>query len=277
MTDLQKTDALVSAAQAGDDTAFQRLISQHRLQVYGVVQKMIGHPQDTDDIVQEALLKAWRSLPQFRGDSAFSTWLISIATRSALDFLRDQKRWRAEAQVAYANLCAESEELSGEVIAAFMEPEFAFDVRQHISYCFACVGRSLPPDEMAALVLRDFAELSAREAATALGISDSVLRHRLSAARASMRDKYENLCALVNKTGICHQCKGLKMIAAEGKQGGPFPPVDDIAERFAVVRSANGTSMRGLHDIFWRRTKEVEEQGLGSTEPDSACGEDIDT
>ena len=180
MTDLQKTDALVSAAQAGDDTAFQRLISQHRLQVYGVVQKMIGHPQDTDDIVQEALLKAWRSLPQFRGDSAFSTWLISIATRSALDFLRDQKRWRAEAQVAYANLCAESEELSGEVIAAFMEPEFAFDVRQHISYCFACVGRSLPPDEMAALVLRDFAELSAREAATALGISDSVLRHRLS-------------------------------------------------------------------------------------------------
>ena len=217
MTEPSNESELISSAIAGDEQAFTQLVSQYRPQVYGIVKRMIGHPEDTEDIVQEALLKAWKALGTFKQESRLSTWLIAIATRTAIDVLRHQKRWRAEAQVAYANLCSQSEELSGEVIAQYASPDFSYEVREHISYCFSCLGRSLPPDEWAALLLRDVVSLSAQEASNILGISDSVLRHRLSAARRSMQDQYEGLCALVNKTGICHQCAGLQMIAA-GRQ-----------------------------------------------------------
>ncbi len=265
---------LLDAARGGDAAAFSRLVEPHLPRLRRVVRRMVGHPEDSEDIVQEALVKAWAGLEGFRGEAVLSTWLTSIAARAAVDFLRSQKRWRAEAQVAYANLCAGDEALSGEVMAAVSTPDFAYEVREHIAYCFTCVGRSLPPDELAALVLRDVAGLSAREARTVLGVSDSVLRHRLAAARGAMQDRYEGLCALVSKTGICHQCKGLQMVAAEGCRGGAFPDIADFADRCAVVREAEPGSMKGLHDVFWRRTKEIEAAGRGSVLPESGCGED---
>ena len=266
--------ALIAKARDGDRAAFDLLAGRHRAQVEAFLKKMIGHPDDAEDILQETMVKAWNGIGGFRQDAAFSTWMTSIAARCAIDFLRRQKRWRAGAQVAYANLCAGSEEMSGEVVSHFAEPDFAYEVREHIRYCFSCVGRSLPPEEMAALILRDIMDMSAREASNVLGVTDSVLRHRLAAARKSMSDQYDGLCALVNKQGICHQCKGLQMIAAEDKKGGPFPDLSDFADRCAVVRGCGSTSMEKLHDLFWRRTKDIEEKGLGSEDPESDCGRD---
>ncbi|MCB1499034.1 MAG: sigma-70 family RNA polymerase sigma factor [Bauldia sp.] len=260
----------------GDRAVFDRLVVAALPKARGVVRRMIGHPEDTEDILQEALLNAWKAFPDFRGEASFSTWLTTIATRAAVDFLRRSKRWRSEAQIAYANVAAVDDAWRDEIISTFAAPDFSFEVREHVAYCFACVGRSLPPDEQAALVLGDVAEMSARDAAGALGVSESVFRHRLAAARQAMRDRYENLCALVSKTGMCHQCKGLRESAAEGRRGGPVPDVADYADRLAVVRSASFAdgAARSLHDIFWRRTKEVEEAGVGSTERETNCGVD---
>jgi RNA polymerase sigma-70 factor (ECF subfamily) len=276
MTTTVDNHDLVKRAKAGDAAAFGELVTPVKSRVRNVVRKMIGHPEDSEDILQDALLKAWKSFDKFEERSEFATWLTSIATRTAIDFLRNQKRWRPEAQVAYANLCSQSEEMSGEVLAQYTAPDFAYEVREHISYCFTCVGRSLPPDELAALVLRDVVDMPGRDAATALGVSDSVLRHRLAAARKSMQDRYDGLCSLVSKKGICHQCKGLQMIAPEDKKGGPIPDLDDFVDRCAVVRDCESTSMKQLHNVFWRNTKTIEEEGLGSIEPDSECGTDED-
>jgi RNA polymerase sigma-70 factor (ECF subfamily) len=272
----QPDETLIARARGGDHAAFAALVTPHEPRLKALLRRLVGHPEDSADIHQDALVKAWQGLAGFREEAAFPTWLTAIVTRTALDFLRRQKRWRTEAQVAYANLCAGSETLSGEVMAAASAPDFAFEVREHIGYCFACVGRSLPPDEIAALTLIEVMGLSAREAATVLGISDAVLRHRLSAARAAMTERYEGLCALVNKTGICHQCSGLSQLAPEGKRGAPFPDIAAFADRCAVVREAAPGSMKGLHDVFWRRTAEIEATGAGSTTPDSGCGEPDD-
>ena len=262
------------AQEGGARATFDRLVAGALPKVRGTVRRMIGHPQDSEDVVQEALLKAWSAFDSFRGEASFATWLTTIASRLAVDHLRRAKRWRPEAQIAYANLSAHDESLSGEVVSTFSAPDFSFEVREHIAYCFACVGRSLPPDEQAALVLGDVAEMSGRDAATALGVSQSVYRHRLATAREAMRDRYENLCALVSKTGICHQCKGLREISPSEKRGGPIPDIDSFAERLALVREADFANGRSsdLHDIFWRRTKEIEEEGAGSTAPESDCG-----
>jgi RNA polymerase sigma-70 factor (ECF subfamily) len=105
-------------------------------------------------------------------------------------------------------------------MAPMMEQEFVFDLREHISYCLICVSQSLEPEEHAALVLRDVLDLSARESCDVFGVSDAVLRHKLAAARRNMEEKYEGLCALVSKTGICRQCEGLSQAAmAVGGQG----------------------------------------------------------
>lgn len=137
-------DELVDRAKSGDAAAFDELVKPIKSRVRNVIRKMIGHPEDSEDILQNALLKVWQGVGDFQNRANFSTWLTSIATRAAIDFLRSQKRWRPEAQVAYANLCAQSEELNSEVIAQYGGPDFAYEVREHISYCFTCVGRSLP-------------------------------------------------------------------------------------------------------------------------------------
>jgi len=59
-----------------------------------LVRKQIGHPEQTDDIVQEALTKGWQNRDSFKGESAFCTWLCSIAVRAAIDMLREQQQWR---------------------------------------------------------------------------------------------------------------------------------------------------------------------------------------
>jgi RNA polymerase sigma-70 factor (ECF subfamily) len=260
----------------GARAAFDRQAAEALPRVRGIVRRMIGHPEDSEDILQEALANAWERYDSFRGEAKFSTWLTTIASRLAVDHLRKAKRWRPEAQIAYANLSAVDDAYQGEIMGAYAAPDFSFEVREHIAYCFACVGRSLPADEQVALVLGDVADMSNRDAANALGVSESVFRHRLSAARRAMRDKYENLCALVSKTGICHQCKGLREISPEDKRGGPIPDIDEFTERLAVVRGGDfsGGKSAALHDIFWRRTKEIEEEGKGSITPDSDCGVD---
>jgi RNA polymerase sigma-70 factor (ECF subfamily) len=264
---------LAERAARGDRAAFDRLVAPALPAARAALRRLVGHPEDCEDVLQDALVRAWSGLGGFRGEGAFGAWFRAIALRAGVDHLRARKRWRTEAQVAYANLCAGSEALSGEVMAAAAAPDFAFEVREHIAYCFACVGRSLPPDEQAALVLRDVLELSAREASDVLGVSDSVLRHRLSAARTAMQEKFDGLCALVGKGGICHQCAGLRMLAPGGRQGGPLPDVAGIAERAAVARESPAGAMAVLHDLFWRRTKAIEAEGAGSVTPDSGCGE----
>ena len=257
-------------ARAGDRFAFDRLVIEANPKMIGVIWRMVGHREDCEDIAQIALAKAWESVSKFDGRSSFSTWLIAIATHCAIDHLRGQKRWRRESQIAYANTCANSDELQTEFMTPMMEPEFTFDAKEHIAYCFVCIGRSLPPDEQAALVLRDVMEFSNREASNVLGVSDSVLRHRLAAARAQLEGRYDGLCALVSKTGMCHQCKGLGLAAeAVGSKRAALPDIDSMAERIEIIRSVDPGKRRNfkLHDVFFRRCKTIEDQGTGSIEP----------
>ncbi len=89
-------DGLVARAQAGDTSAFQALFVRHRGDVSRVVFRMIGGSADLEDVVQEVFLHVYRSLPSFRGESRFSTWLYRLAvnvTRMHLRRARSRPRW----------------------------------------------------------------------------------------------------------------------------------------------------------------------------------------
>jgi RNA polymerase sigma-70 factor, ECF subfamily len=212
--------------------------------------RLVGHPDEAEDVLQDALLRATRAIGGFRGDAKLETWLYSITARVAVDHLRARRPFRAQVMV---DACDDAgrEQLLG----IFEDPSIAFDVHEHLAFCFGCIGRTLDPEEHAAIVLREVLSLSNQECADVLGITESVLRHRLSAARARMEQEYEGLCALVNKAGPCHQCRTLREVAPEGRRG-PSLPVFPLpfAERLGMVRRAHteGTPYAALRDHFAR-------------------------
>jgi RNA polymerase sigma-70 factor (ECF subfamily) len=106
-----------------------------------------------------------------------------------------------------------------ELRATMAQPDFVFETREHIAFCFACLGRTLPPEEQAALLLREVLGFTAHEAAGILTISEPIFRHRLSAARKAMTESFAGLCQLINKSGPCWQCQGLRELAPEKNRG----------------------------------------------------------
>lgn len=85
----------IERAQAGDAQAFRRLVERHGDRAYGLALRMLGDASEAEEVAQDAFVRAWRALPRFRGDSAFSTWLHRIVVRCALDRSATLKTRRA--------------------------------------------------------------------------------------------------------------------------------------------------------------------------------------
>ncbi|MBU2098208.1 MAG: RNA polymerase sigma factor [Gammaproteobacteria bacterium] len=85
---------VIRSAQNGDRQAFYLLYQQHISRVYAVCWRLLGDAQKAEDACQEIFIKVWQRLPEFKGDSTLATWLHSIATRTAIDLWRQDKRLR---------------------------------------------------------------------------------------------------------------------------------------------------------------------------------------
>lgn len=268
-------EELLEAARGGSRAAFDALFRPEIPKLRAVLRRLVGTRADVDDLTQQTLLRALERIEGFRGDASPGTWLCAIGSRLAIDALRSRTRWRERAQVILAARCLEHEALGMEVGAALSRPDYRYDVNEHIAYCFTCVGRTLDPEAQAALVLRDVLELSNDEAARALNLSRSVLRHHLADARKQMQAKFEGLCALVNKQGACWQCAGLRQASPEGRRGPDVPVTLDWEGRLRIVRAAaldEGYST-ALHDALFRQTERQEAERLGDDRASTDCGQ----
>ncbi|MDN7123837.1 RNA polymerase sigma factor [Pseudidiomarina terrestris] len=97
---------LVRQATQGSIQAFQQLFERHHRRVYGLVWRLAGNSEMAQDLTQEVFIKLWGNLASFRGESKFSTWLHTVATRVALTELRKNKRWqqvRLTGEAGYAD------------------------------------------------------------------------------------------------------------------------------------------------------------------------------
>jgi RNA polymerase sigma-70 factor, ECF subfamily len=269
---LQEETQLVEKAQQGDSLAFGSLVEPWRKPLFGYIYRMVLLRQDAEDLLQDVLVRVLEGIRTYRGEARFKSWLFGIATHVCLDHLRAKKRWRVEAQlIGEKDSRADPEKTAG-LIAIMRQPEFSFEIREHIAFCFSCIARTLPPEEQAALMLREVLGFTGEEAAGILGVSEPVFRHRLSAARAQMIEDYDGLCALINKTGLCYQCSGLQEIASEGHRGANLvqievaPGVAINAEnlfdaRLEIVSGADLATgrTRVVHDLFYSSLAQREE------------------
>jgi RNA polymerase sigma-70 factor (ECF subfamily) len=268
----QETD-LVARARSGDDAAFAELVEPLRRPLFAYVYRMVTLRQDAEDLLQDVLIRVLQNLPSFRGEARFKTWLFGIATHVCMDHLRAKKRWRVEAQLYGQRETEADENAVANVVALMHSPDFVFEMREHIAFCFSCISRTLEPDEQAAIMLREVLGFSNQEAATMLEVSEPVFRHRLSSARARMIGSYNGLCQLINKTGVCWQCKGLQEFAGPGHNGQELiqievaPGVEVSPEslfdaRLSIVRDAGfpESKTRKMHDLFFEGLDRREEE-----------------
>jgi len=183
---------LVDRARSGDQEAFGRLMETHLERVWVLVWRVLRHREDTEDVVQEVFLTAWRSLPGFRGDASLATWLAKIAVTRALNHL-DRGGVKVSRNAVpiepgsgdgprTAGLARELED--GRPAASPLRVLEARDLGRRLA---DCLGR-LPPAWRAALALRHQDQQPYEEIARALGLALGTVRSRLSRARLALRE-----------------------------------------------------------------------------------------
>jgi RNA polymerase sigma-70 factor, ECF subfamily len=261
---VEQETTLVDRARLGDERALTELVEPLRRPLFAYVYRMVTHRADAEDLIQEVLVRVIENLRTYRGQARFKTWVFGIATHACLDHLRGKKRWRVEAQLEGERAHDSSPEQVEALKALISQADFVYEVREHIAFCFACIGRTLEPEEQAAMMLKEVLGFTAQEAAGILQVSEPVFRHRLASAREKMIGSFDGLCQLINKSGACWQCTGLNEHVPEGHRGaalvqievGPglaVTPENLFEARLAIVREANleNGKTRPMHDMFY--------------------------
>jgi RNA polymerase sigma-70 factor (ECF subfamily) len=169
---------LVSRAQAGDVAAFEQLASAHTDRVYAVVLRLVGDRGEAEDIVQEALLRAWRAIGRFQRRATFATWLHRIAVNEA-------NRALGKRAPASHNVPIDDEDLR--LSAPPHQGPARTAERGELRRSLEAAIAELAPPYRTALVLRDIEGLSTRQAAAIAGVGEAAFKSRLHEARSRVR------------------------------------------------------------------------------------------
>lgn len=181
---------LIRRVQAGETEAFEDLVRAHEKTVYNLALRMTGNAQDAEDMAQEAFLKAYRSLADFRGESKFSVWLYRIVSNVCLDHLRRQSR-RPTASLTAED--EEGEEQQWDVPDERLSPERLLEqklTREAVQKGLA----QLPEEQRQILLLREMRGLSYEEIGEILSLEPGTVKSRIFRAR-------KRLCAFLLEEG----------------------------------------------------------------------------
>ncbi len=180
---------LVKRVQNGDKSAFDLLVLKYQHKIIKLVSRFVREPSDALDVTQDSFIKAYRALPNFRGDSAFYTWLYRIASNTAKNFLVSQRRRLGDVGIDSEEMMSREEEFGLNDVAT-PENILAKDEVQHT--VFETI-ENLPDDLRTALTLREFDGLSYEEIAEVMECPVGTVRSRIFRARETVSEK---LCAL---------------------------------------------------------------------------------
>ena len=153
----------------GSPTAFGELVHRHRDRLWAVALRTVGNPEDAEDVVQEAVVKAFRHAEEFRGDAAVATWLHRITVNTALDALRSAARRPQRSDLGVEPVDPRDHLGSGEQ---------RLDVRAALA--------QIPDDQRAAVVLVDMLGLSIAETASLLEVAPGTVKSRCFRGRARL-------------------------------------------------------------------------------------------
>ena len=184
-----------------DGEAFRRLVEPHRSQLHNHCYRMLGSLRDAENVLQEALLRAWRGLSGFDGRSSLRTWLYRIVTNACLDAIsrRPQRvlpiddgqpgEENCEASPAGAEWVEPDPDEVQQIKEGYASPEARYEQREAVELAFVAAVQYLPPRQRAVLILREVLGFSAAEAADALGATPASVNSALQRARKAVDER----------------------------------------------------------------------------------------
>jgi RNA polymerase sigma-70 factor (ECF subfamily) len=182
----QQAALSLEALRRGDRAEFARMVEANSSLIYRLALKMLGDPQDAEDILQETFIKAYRHLTEFDGRSSLSTWLYRIATNEALMHLRRKNLETISIEGPQADDGPLQEPL--QIVDWCCVPEIELMSTEGRAELDRAVGL-LPPSLRVVFLLRDVSGLSTRETAEVLELSEMAVKTRLSRARLRLREE----------------------------------------------------------------------------------------
>lgn len=188
---MDPTDAeLVHRARAGEFDALETLATRYEKQVYALAWRMLRHTQDAEDVVQQTFLSVLENLAGFREESSFRTWLMRIASHAALKVIRKRRGLTMVPLEPETNANAEDGPIPHpQFIADWREaPHELVELGETRELLDAALGE-LDDKHRLVFILRDVQQLSVRETAQSLGLSEANVKVRLLRARLALRER----------------------------------------------------------------------------------------
>lgn len=190
---------LVSRSQKGDISAFEELIYNYEKKAYNIAFRIMGNEEDAKDMTQEAFIKIYKSIGNFRGESTFSTWLYRIVTNVCLDELRKRKK----NSTIPLEMNIETEK-GNAVLELSAEKETPEDIYEQVEkkHMIQSAISSLADDYKTVIILRDVQGFSYEEIATMLNCSLGTIKSRINRARNLLKDKLRHQLELYEKKSV---------------------------------------------------------------------------
>ncbi|NJN99570.1 MAG: RNA polymerase sigma factor [Anaerolineales bacterium] len=215
--------------------------------------RMTASVQDTEDIVQEAYLKAHAKIDTFRGESSLKTWVFAIAANLVKDLLKSKQRWPENV----TDICKEAALNNLQFFEEAMHiratsPQGNFEIKEHIAFCFTCVAKSLPIEQHLALLLKEIYGFKVKEIARIMNQSEAMIKYYLHVSRSKMIEIFDQRCSLINKQGVCYQCTELNGIF------NPKQKEQEALVKIALVREAGNKSKEELFELRAKILQELD-------------------
>ena len=189
---MKDQEHIIARARRGDAHAFEQLVTAYRNQVFRLALRMCGNEADADEVAQEAFLSAWKGLPNFRGESRFSTWLYQLTTHAAIDLMRREKRQAAAEDIDEITAADDGPSPQQQVERTETQREIRSALMQ------------LPEEYRQVLLLRFMQELSYEEIGRALKLPVGTVKSRLNRAKAQLKDILSRSGNLFGTVSVIH-------------------------------------------------------------------------
>lgn len=187
----EREGEILGRIRAGESEAFEYFVRTYQRKVFRLVYALVRNVSEADALTQDVFVKAWRAVPDFKGEAAFETWLNRIAVNAVRDSVR-----RRKPVVSFADIAA-AEEVEGDVPRAAdptdgTSPErdaLSQQIRKRIGEAL----ESLSPRQRSIFVMKHYEERSIAEIGAATGLDDGTVKSHLFRAARKLRQKLEDL------------------------------------------------------------------------------------
>ena len=233
-------------------TSYESEFLEIKDELLSFIFRLVSNRALAEDLTQDTYLKVADKIDTFRQESSFKTWVFAIAHNLSKNHLAKQKRWREDAQQINAKLHINSEEMFDRMRGVYeSKPDKSFELKEHITYCFNCMTKTLVVDQQVCIWLKNVYDFKVAEIMIITGLSEGKVKHAIADARKSLTRIFDEKCAFVSQKGACHQCSSLKGIL------NPEQDEQSKANQIKMVREGTNPDKEKLLDLRMELVKNM--------------------